>query len=327
MKKIAIIGTGLAGLTLATQLRERAHITLFEKARGVGGRLSTRYTPVYEFDHGAQYFTVKNKAFQAFTDKLLAARVIQRWEPLIAKFSDRNILKFSSWDKSLPHYVGIPRMNAIAKYLAQPHDVKLNTHITKLKRINHAWTLESDQALHFDNYDWVICTAPAAQAAMLMPVFFKHMSILQNIKMQPCFAMMLGFKTPFELPWQAAIVKNNMISWMSVNSCKPMRQPAATLVALSSNQWANEHEDITTDWITTTMLDEVIQLTQLDRQQIDYLNLHRWRYANMSKFMLTYPLIDVTNQLAACGDWCISGRIESSYLAATRLASALIDLL
>ena len=42
MKKIAIIGAGLSGLTAATQLREHAEVTVFEKSRGPGGRMETR---------------------------------------------------------------------------------------------------------------------------------------------------------------------------------------------------------------------------------------------------------------------------------------------
>ena len=40
MTTIAIIGSGLSGLTVANKLRDYATITLFEKSRGVGGRES-----------------------------------------------------------------------------------------------------------------------------------------------------------------------------------------------------------------------------------------------------------------------------------------------
>ena len=66
MKKIAIIGAGLSGLSIAHLLKENADITLFEKARGVSGRMSTRRAEPYFFDHGAQYFTARTKAFQDF---------------------------------------------------------------------------------------------------------------------------------------------------------------------------------------------------------------------------------------------------------------------
>ena len=78
MTKIAIIGAGLSGLTAAHFLRDDADITIFEKSRSVGGRMSTRRAEPYFFDHGAQYFTAKTKPFQAFIQPLLDQDIIER---------------------------------------------------------------------------------------------------------------------------------------------------------------------------------------------------------------------------------------------------------
>ena len=37
--KIAIIGAGISGLTTAINLDKNAHISIFEKSRGAGGRI------------------------------------------------------------------------------------------------------------------------------------------------------------------------------------------------------------------------------------------------------------------------------------------------
>ena len=47
MVKIAIIGSGLAGISTALLLKDQADVTLFEKARGVSGRMSTRMANPY----------------------------------------------------------------------------------------------------------------------------------------------------------------------------------------------------------------------------------------------------------------------------------------
>ena len=57
--KIAIIGAGIAGLTTAKMLRDIAEVTVYEKSRGAGGRICTRYTDSFDFDHGAQFFIAK----------------------------------------------------------------------------------------------------------------------------------------------------------------------------------------------------------------------------------------------------------------------------
>ena len=44
-KHFAIIGAGIAGITCARTLVQAGHqVTVFEKSRGVGGRMSTRST-------------------------------------------------------------------------------------------------------------------------------------------------------------------------------------------------------------------------------------------------------------------------------------------
>ena len=63
-QNIAIVGAGISGLTAARKLIERHNVIIFDKSRGVGGRMSTRYSEAYEFDHGAQYFTAKDKRFK-----------------------------------------------------------------------------------------------------------------------------------------------------------------------------------------------------------------------------------------------------------------------
>ena len=323
MKKIAIIGTGLAGLTLAKHLQPYAKVTLFEKARGVGGRLATRRAPLYEFDHGAQYFTVRDAGFQLLVDELIAAKVVERWEVTFAELTDDSPARMSRWHTNPTHYVGVPSMNSIAVYLAAPFDVKLKTCISRIERVESAWTLFSDQQEDLGSFDWVICTAPVKQAEALMPSSFKHMHQLSSITMQACYALMLGFCEPIQLPWEVALVKNSKISWLSVNSSKPRRPQDATIVALSSNQWADDHIEDDPAIIEASMLDEVMHLTKLKRSRANYVALHRWRYANAAKVKLPEPLIDVTEKLAACGDWCISGRLESSFLAATKLAIAI----
>jgi predicted NAD/FAD-dependent oxidoreductase len=67
--KIAIIGAGIAGLTLATLLNQNQpdiDVVHFEKSRGVGGRMATRYTATHSFDHGAQFFTLRTNSFRDF---------------------------------------------------------------------------------------------------------------------------------------------------------------------------------------------------------------------------------------------------------------------
>ncbi len=68
-KKIAVIGAGMAGITIARKLAQNNKVIIFDKARGIGGRMATRRIGDYHFDHGAQYFTAKNSDFKELCRK------------------------------------------------------------------------------------------------------------------------------------------------------------------------------------------------------------------------------------------------------------------
>ena len=72
MKRIAIIGAGLAGLTCGKALQQAGHdVVIFEKSRGIGGRLATRRAEPFYFDHGVAAFTASDDDFQSFVNQLL----------------------------------------------------------------------------------------------------------------------------------------------------------------------------------------------------------------------------------------------------------------
>ena len=65
MKKVIIIGAGIAGCNAAKQLSEYGFdVQVLEKSRGAGGRMSTKRMNGTRADHGAQYFSAKTAIFK-----------------------------------------------------------------------------------------------------------------------------------------------------------------------------------------------------------------------------------------------------------------------
>ena len=58
---VAILGAGMAGAAAARRLAEAGlDVRVFDKGRGIGGRMATRRTEAgARFDHGAQFFRAK----------------------------------------------------------------------------------------------------------------------------------------------------------------------------------------------------------------------------------------------------------------------------
>ena len=73
IESILIIGAGLSGLSAARRLGNVPRsVLIVDKGRSVGGRLATRRIDGGRADHGAQFFTVRDPAFQAIVDDWLA---------------------------------------------------------------------------------------------------------------------------------------------------------------------------------------------------------------------------------------------------------------
>jgi hypothetical protein len=53
-RSVAILGAGIAGATAARRLADAGlKVRVFDKGRGVGGRMATRRIGAIQFDHGA----------------------------------------------------------------------------------------------------------------------------------------------------------------------------------------------------------------------------------------------------------------------------------
>lgn len=323
MTTIAVIGAGLAGLTIARELSSEHAVTVFEKSRGVGGRMATRYAEGFEFDHGAQFFTAKSPAFQDFLQPLLEQDVVSNWPASFAELDRGRIVASRQWHDEHPHYVGTPRMNSIGKWLAQGVDVRLQNTVSQLVRNNSAWTLIGGGGEHLGLYEWVVFALPARQAATLLPGESSVTAFAEAARMRSCFALMLGFDTPLDLPWQAAIVREADISWVSVNSSKPGRSDNFCLVAHSTNAWADAHIDEDEQSVTQHLMAECRDVVGGAVESATYRGLQRWRFANIDAQSGPGHGVDTTLQLAACGDWFVHGRVEAAFSSAHTLVNAL----
>ena len=324
--KVAVIGAGLAGLNLARLLSDDAEVVVFEKSDKLCGRMATHESNQFSFDHGAQFFTAKNPTFKSFVKELEAESVIAQWNARFVELEPINMESQRTWDSEFPHYVGIPAMNSIGKHLAKNLDVRFNQLITGIKKIQLSWFVETTDSA-YGPFDWVVVTIPAEQARDILPEMFYPKMHLQDVTMQPCFALMLGYDKPKYFDWDAAFVSQSILSWVSINSSKPNRGEPFTVVAMSKNDWACENFDRQESFVIAEMLAELERISEKKLDDAAYLKLKRWKYANAFRKDEPLELIDSASQLACCGDWCISGRVESAFMSSVTLAKKLKDVI
>ena len=323
--KVAIIGAGLSGLSAAHLLNNHANISIFEKARGVGGRMSTRQADSYFFDHGAQYFTARTKPFQNFIQPLINQGIIQRWNARWVKFDGPQIIERKNWIDEEPRYVSVPGMNKVCKHLAENLNVYISTRISSIQR-KRKWDLFDENGKSYKDFDWVISTVPAPQVRELFPKNFIHYETIKTIKMKACFSLMLGFEKNLPLDFEAALITNSDLSWVAVNSHKPERPSNFTLVVHSSEKYAEAHISDNCNTVMNHLISETSRILGIDTSVSSYKTIHGWRYANNERRKKYSTFLDNDYRLAACGDWCLGGRVEGSFTSAYNLVNKIIDI-
>lgn len=326
MKNIAIIGAGLSGLVLGSRLREFANVTLFEKSRGVSGRLATRTIGGYEFDHGAQFLTSRSKAFKKFLAPYITCGYVTEWLPRVITLEVGKKSYTRPWFE--PHFVGSPAMTTLCKKLAADQKIELRVRVTELIQGNNGWSLQAVDSKIKTEFDWVISTAPAPQTRELFGGYIQEKLLsgeggLDSVQMSPCFVLMLGFKALPKLHFDAAKVKRSPIEWIMLNSSKAGRGAASALVVQTSNDWAKENLERPQKEVIAILLAELGQLLPGSLPDHDVISLQCWRYSRVEKPMAQDYLLDAEARLAACGDWAVEGRVEGAFTSAEKLASAL----
>ena len=304
---VGIIGAGLAGLACADGLRAAGHdVTLFDKARGPGGRMSTRRiaTPLGEaaFDHGAQYFTVRDLRFRAVVDDWAARGLARQWETAGPE----------TW-------IGVPAMNAVAKDMASRYRGHYGCLVQGIIRLGHAWGLIGvdvpDAA-----FDAVIVAVPAEQAAPLVgPHDLALARLALSARSQPCWTAMFAFAAPLDT--DAVILRDaGVIGWAARNSVKPGREGPEAWVVQANGAWSSQQIRSSETDIKALLCEQLAYALKLTTLTPVASAAHLWRYA-LSSGSGDSALWNADIQLGLCGDWLLGPRVECAWLSGRTLAS------
>lgn len=303
---VAIIGAGIAGLACADGLRDHGHVvTLFDKARGPGGRMSTRRmaTPLGEvsFDHGATHFTARGGAFRAQVEMWRAAGCAAPW-PIAGR---------DAW-------VGVPGMNAPVRAMAAGHDVRWATRVTGIIREGAGWTCLSDDGDH-RGFDALVIAIPAEQAAtMLCLQDFPMARAAMAVESSLCWSVMAAFNGPVAaLP---DLIRHQGILACAVrNSAKPGRAGPEAWVLQADAAWSRRHGEAQSEAVTDALLAQLATLSGQPLPAVVAVAAHRWRYATPSG-SFAQALWNPAIGLGACGDWLAHGFVELAWESGRALA-------
>lgn len=314
---LALIGAGIAGLSCATALQQAGlKVSLFDKGRGPGGRMSTRRGDDWQCDHGAQYFTARHAEFRAEVARWQQAGVADLWEPRLWRFDGDSR---EHRESTVERFVGTPAMTAPARYLASTLSVQAPANIQQIRRQAHGWQVCSAEHGWLEtSFSVVLLALPAPQVAPLFKQLAPELfALAESAVMRGSWALMLRFTAPLDLAFDAAFVNQGPLRWIARNSSKPGRNGKETWLLHASPEWSEAHLEDDPERVAGALL---YAFGQLGGPAPQDWTAHRWRYAD------TEPPLDEGCAwrpdigLGLCGDWLNGGKVEGAWLSGRALA-------
>jgi len=335
--RVAVIGAGLSGVACARTLADHGvEVTILEKSRGSGGRMSTRRGDFGAFDHGAQYFTARDPRFRGRIADWLESGVVARWDARFAEFGADGARLI----QTPLRFVGTPSMSALCGHLAAGIAIEAEMRVVGLERDGDRWLVRcSDRAgaeRVFGPFDAVLSTAPAPQAAAILGAHAPALAaIASRIAMRATWSLMLSFPRRVELGFDHAEVLAGAdevgasLAWISRVGSKPGRVADGTdrWVVLARPEWSEERLERQPDEIAPELARAFAALCATSRVEMPvpaHALAHRWRFALASREGGPGSALDARLGLGMAGDWMRGTRVEDAYLSGVSLAGRVL---
>ncbi len=336
---IAIIGAGISAVAAMSVFSEQnCKVTVFEKARGPGGRMSSKRALAGSLDLGAQYFTARDPSFHAQVQKWQSQGLVQPW-PFQPWVHQHGLLSRSE-DQEI-RYVGSSTMHQ----MIAPTFATAETHYQcKIQELNfilshvgeHSkgqWQLCSEQGESYGFFDALLMTCPPEQSYQLLlgsPIC----SQIPRQSLLPCWAVLLELTAPSHVEVDAVFVKEGAASWIARQSTKPGREGTKLRdVEDASEQWlvhfsaefSAQELEASSERMTELASAE---LARVLGRPIDVAAslCHRWLYASYNSAIAPCGVLyDPKMHLAIAGDWTLGGRVENAWLSGVEAAQRLLE--
>ena len=321
---IAIIGSGIAGLSAAHALSAAGlRVQLFDKSRGSGGRMASKRSEIGDLDLGAQYFTARDRHFVDAVQQWREHGWLDEWKP--ALYQSQGGRLSPSADTQL-RFVGVPRMSALTRHLLGELPATFACRITEVFRGEEHWHLLDADGQSHGAFDKVIVAVPAPQAAALLSAAPKLAAVAAGVTMEPTWAVALAFVRPLDTPVEGCFAQDSPLEWLARNRNKAGRYALPdTWLLHASTAWSRQHLDMPAEAVIEQLRGAFAELLGCAVPEADFATAHRWLYARPTQSHQWGALADADLGLYACGDWCLSGRVEGAWLSGQEVARRLLE--
>ena len=316
MIDFCVLGSGIAGSTIANLLSKKYSVHVFDKARGPGGRSSNkRFKSNLSFDHGVQYISPKSKLFTKYIQKLYKNKILKSW--------DKNHLDFTFEKKPFAtKYIGRKANNDLVKYNLKNIKQSFASTIEKIYFKKYFWEITlKDKSKH--QFKSLIITCPFPQLKKLARNYLDKKILKLKIQMQPNITVMIALKNQKNLPISSIKFNDDILAWASNENSKKRFTSNINLWTLQASlKWSKKtiNKYKTDKSIINQLITRFIKLTGFKKNKIIFKKIHGWKYSyNYEKT----PYLSIWNKkinLGVCGDWFNGPKVENAWLSANDLS-------
>ncbi len=307
----AVIGAGMAGVTIAHQLAGQGmEVTLFDKSKGTGGRMSSRSWQGGWIDHGAPYFAARTEEFAGYLQAQVPSTVCQPWSARVQGDPSND---------ELVGFIGVPRNSSITRSLLSAINFQPSTRIAGLEREGKRWLLFNDGETLLGHWDLVVVTAPAPQTFALVRGIPELATPVEQAVMEPCWVAAIQLSSPLNEAAEVMIDPAPGLRRIVNNSAKPGRNNNGVYLLQATADWSQNHLEESPEQVGTRLRDLLGQHVS-PAQRPEVLFAHRWRYGFTKKPIGIDFLWNQGLQIGICGDWCRGRTVEDAWISAMALA-------
>ena len=319
------MGAGISGLLSASALQSEGwHVTVLEKRPGVGGRMATLEVGEVNFDHGAQFFTVRGERFAGLVEGWLAAGVAVEWSRGFADADGRPN------EDGHPRYKGTEGMTSIPRFISRDLDVCAGERVVTVDVEDDGWEVACTSGMRVAG-DALVLAAPVPQALRLISsgnyvLPDEARRRLEAISYDPCLALMVSLDGQSGVPEPGGMqIKGEPLDWIADNRRKGISEaPGITIHA--GPGWSRTHFDDDETGISHNLISLAGDHLGTDlAPRVVETRLTRWRYSWVTS-PHPDPCMAASDDppLILCGDAFGQPKVEGAALSGLAAADHLL---
>ena len=218
-------------------------------------------------------------------------------------------------------------MTTIAKYLAIPLDVRLNSRVEAVEAVDGAWRVTTAGCVLYEA-ESLIVTAPMPQALELLDgngtaLPAQTRAELQNIQYDRCITVMALLNEPSRIPEPGGLrLPGEPIRWIADNARKGISPGGYAVTIQAGPEFSRKYFEADDFAVSQALLEAAAEWLPGRNHPCQ---VHRWRYSRpLVVHPKAYLMLDEPAPLVFAGDGFHGSKVEGAALSGLSAAEALL---